>query len=296
MSDQLHTAIGTVARTVPASVVRVHGFGGHRGGPRTVGVVVDQDRVLTNAHGVRAGEVHVRFADGESATGTVAGRDHDGDLAVIEVPTGDRPAVPWAEEAPTIGQPVLALVPTRSGPRVTSGHVSSTGRRFRGPGGRPIDDGVEHTAPLARGSSGSPLLDLDGRLVGINTHRTEPFYLALPVSDRLRTRAEALGRGETPVRRQLGVAVAPPHVAARLRAAVGLSDRAGVLVRGVEEDSPAAAAGIEQGDLLVAAGDSSIGSPDDLFAVLADAPAELTLTVVRGEDERTVTVTFPETD
>ncbi len=291
MSDQMQSTIEQVLEDATDAVVRLHGHGGHRRGPRTVGVVVARDRVLTNAHGVH-GEVGVRFADGTTATGTVAGRDHDGDLAVVEVATGDRSPLTWADDAPTVGQPVLAVVPTRGGVRVTDGRVSATGRRFRGPGGRPIDDGVEHTAPLARGSSGSPLLDVDGRLLGINTHRTEPFYLALPVSTRLRERADALGRGEAPVRRRLGIAVAPPHVAARLRSAVGLSERPGVLVRGVEEDSPAAAAGIERGDLVVAVGGRDVATPDDLFAALADAPAELAVTLLRGETERTVSVTF----
>lgn len=288
MLDQLQSAIASVAEAAGPSVVRIGGRG-----PRGAGVVVGPDRVLTNAHGVPDdGEVHVRFADGERATGTVLARDLDGDLAVVEVATGDRTPVPWADEAPGLGAPVVTVVPSRGGVRATFGTVSATGRDFRGPGGHPITDGVEHTAPLARGSSGSPLLDLDGRLVGINTHRTEPFYLALPVGTRLRERADLLGRGETPVRRRLGVSVAPPHVAARLRAAVGLAPRAGVLVRGVEDDSPAATAGLERGDLLVAVGDRELARPDDLFAVLADAPAELTITVVRGEAEREVTVTF----
>jgi serine protease Do len=286
--DQLQSAIATVTETVAPSIVRVRA-----GGARSVGVVVATDRVLTNAHGVPPeGEVHVRFADGTDAVATVTARDTDGDLAVLTVPTGDRTPVAWADTAPGVGTPVVVVVPSRGTTRTTFGTVSSIGRRFRGPGGRPIVDGVEHTAPLARGSSGSPLLDLEGRLVGVNTHRTEPFYLAVPVSERLRERADALGRGEVPVRRQLGVQVAPPHVAARLRSAVGLSPRAGVLVREVGDDGAAAAAGIERGDLITTAGGSELRSPDDLFGVLADSPAEVELTVVRGEDERTVTVSF----
>lgn len=291
MSDH-STTIRTVAEHATPSVVRIHG-GRHRGGPRTVGVIIDADRILTNAHGVPGeGEVLVRFADGATATATVTGRDHDGDLAVLEVETGDRRALAWADAAPALGDTVITVVPTRDGVRATHGTVSATGRRFRGPGGRPIDDGVEHTAPLARGSSGSPILDGEGRLLGLNTHRTEPFYLAIPVGSRLQDRADRLGRGEAPTRRHLGIAVAPPHVAAKLRGAVGLEPRSGVLVRGVEEGGAADAAGIERGDLLVAAGDTALASPDDLFVVLADAPAELTLTVVRGEAERDVTVSF----
>ena len=87
---------------------------------------------------------------------------------------------------------------------------------------------------------------------GVNTNRIgEGFYLALPADAALKARVEALARGETPTRERLGVAIAPSHVARRLRRSVGLPERDGVLVRGVEEGSPAEAAGIEAGDLIV---------------------------------------------
>ena len=86
---------------------------------------------------------------------------------------------------------------------------------------------------LAPGSSGGALLDTTGNLVGINTNRIgEGFYLALPADAALRERIEALGRGESPEPTRLGVAVAPAHVARRMRRAVGLPERDGVLVRG----------------------------------------------------------------
>ncbi len=103
-----------------------------------------------------------------------------------------------------------------------------------------------------------------------------------------------LAAGESPSRQRLGVALAPAHVAQRLRRSVGLPERDGLLVRGVEDGSPAAAAGIEAGDLLVAAGDRPLGRADDLFEVLGavEEGASLSLTVVRGTEERTVTVVF----
>ena len=82
---------------------------------------------------------------------------------------------------------------------MTFGLVSAVARAFRGPGGRKIDGSVEHTAPLAPGSSGGALLDADGKLVGLNTNRIgEGFYLALPADAELRARVDALGRGESP--------------------------------------------------------------------------------------------------
>ena len=110
-----------------------------------------------------------------------------------------------------------------------------------------------------------------GRLVGINTNRIgEGFYLALPADAALRDRIDALGRGESPKRPRLGVAVAPSHVAQRMRRSVGLPERDGVLVRGVEDGSPAAAAGIEAGDLIVEAGGRPVTDADELFAALGD--------------------------
>jgi S1-C subfamily serine protease len=97
--------------------------------------------------------------------------------------------------------------------------------------------------------------------------------------------------GKSVVRPRLGIALAPPEVAARLRASVGLPPRGGLLVRGVEPEGPADKAGIAEGDLLVAAGDTPLVSIDALHNALGTSET-LTLTVVRGIDERTVTVTF----
>jgi serine protease Do len=177
------------------------------------------------------------------------------------------------------------------GSRVTFGLVSAIAREFRGPGGRRIEGSVEHTAPLAPGSSGGALLNAKGQLVGLNTNRIgEGFYLALPANSALRVRVDALGRGETPKRARLGVAVAPSHIARRMRRSVGLPERDGLLVRGVEDGSLAADAGIEAGDLLVEAGGRPITDADDLFAALSSVELPFDLKLVRGAEERTVRV------
>jgi serine protease Do len=293
--EELEASVQTAAsRTGPAVV----GLG--RGWGVGSGVVIGPGRVLTNAHNLRHSDVTVTFADGRQQSGRVAGSDSDLDIAVIDVDTGDVEPVSWPSDGdegrPAIGRAVLALAnPGGRGLRVTPGFVSSTARSFRSPRGRRVAGAIEHTAPLPRGSSGGPLIDSSGQLLGINSVRVDGgLILAIPADASLRTRVDALGRGEEPTRVRLGVAIAPPRVARRLRRAVGLPERDGVLVRGVEEGTAAARAGIERGDLIVMAGDSTIDRVDALYEALdgARAGGELSLTIVRGTDERTIAVTF----
>jgi serine protease Do len=285
--EELQTAVSTIAEAVGPSIV---GIGR---GTRGSGVVLAAGKVLTNAHNLRGDEVTVTFADGRSLRGKVAGWDGDGDLAVIDVDTAKAAPVEWADGAAlSVGTAVFGAGASHGGgTRVTFGLVSSVARAFRGPGGRRIEGSVEHTAPLAPGSSGGALLDAAGRLVGINTNRIgEGFYLALPADAALKARVDALGRGESPVRPRLGVAVASSHVARRMRRSVGLPERDGILVTGVEDGSLAAAAGIQAGDLIVEAGGKPIAHADDLHAALESMELPFDVKLVRGNDERTVRV------
>jgi serine protease Do len=288
--DELGQAIGAVGNKVGGSVVRVGG--GWRSGS---GVVVGDGFVLTNAHNVRGDATVVSFADGRRAEATLKGIDVDGDLAVLAVDTSGASAVEWSSAGASIGTPVFAVTGGDSGTRVTMGFVSSVARAFRGPRGRRISGSVEHTAPLAPGSSGSPLVDASGGLVGLNTNRLEGgFYLALPADESLKNRIAALQRGESAERPRLGIGIAPGFVARRMRRAVGLPELDGVLVREVEEGSPAATAGIAQGDLIVEAGGKPIREPDDVYDALGSVQAggSLSVKIVRGADERTVNVNF----
>ncbi len=285
--DEIQSSVVAVAERVGPSIV---GIGR---GTRGSGVVIADGVVLTNAHNLRGDEVTVSFVDGRRERGVVTGVDGDGDLAVVTVDTAGATPLEWSSaSSPVIGTAVFGAAASHGGgTRVTFGLVSSVARAFRGPGGRRIEGSLEHTAPMAPGSSGGALVDGEGRLVGINTNRVgEGFYLALPADAALRERVDALARGENPTRARLGVAIAPSHVARRLRRAVGLPDREGVLVRGIEDGSPAEAAGIQAGDLIVAANGKPVTDGDDLFTALGSVKATYEVTLVRGTDERTVTV------
>jgi serine protease Do len=287
--DGIQEEIQQVAEQAGNAVVGI----GQRWGVGS-GVVLGKDQILTNAHNVRGEEVSVTFPDGHTATGRVLGQDVDGDIAVVGVETGDLQAIEWATDgAPGIGAPVFALSnPGGRGLRVTLGFITGVERSFRGPRGRRITGSIEHDAPLLPGSSGGPLVGRDGRLLGLNTHRLgEGFYLAIPAEETLRARVEALARGETRRRVRLGIGVAPSHVAKGLRRAVGLPEADGLLVRLVEEDSPASRAGIATGDLITQVAGQPVRSADDLFQALeAAADGVIELVILRGADERTVEV------
>ena len=285
--DEIQASIARLAQDAGASVTGI----GQRWGVGS-GVVLGAGRVLTNAHNVRGSQATVTFADGRTAEGNVAGHDIDGDLAVIEADTGQAPALPWATGAPPIGTSVFALAnPGGRGLRVTFGFVSGIDRTFRGPRGLRITGSLEHTAPLLPGSSGGPVLDAAGQLLGINTNRLgEGFYLAIPVGEALRRRVDALARGESVTPPQLGITITPGHVARRLRRAVGLPDVEGLLIHGVEERSPAGRAGLAPGDLILAAASQPVRTVDDLTGALQAADDTIELNVLRGTDERSIQV------
>ncbi|QXC59453.1 S1C family serine protease [Aquihabitans sp. G128] len=286
LSDLSTAARAASAAAGPATVaIGRHGRG--------TGVVVAPGKVLTNAHNLRDRTTQVTFADGRAVQGRLAGAAPDHDLVVLDVDTAGAPSLPWSTRTLEEGDPVFAAGRTLRGHRVTFGLVSAADRAFRGPRGRRIKGAVEHTAPLAKGSSGGPLLDAEGAIVGINTHRLgEGFYLALPADADLQARVAELVEGRSVGGRRLGVAVVPAAETARIRRRVGLPEQAGLLVSGVLEGSPAEAAGLGEGDLVVAVGGAAVTSVDDVWDALDRAGDTVDVEVVRGTEARTVTVSF----
>jgi len=292
--DEPRTVARRVVEATGSGVVRIGRHGG-----RGCGFVVADGVVVTNAHNLRDRTTEVTFADGRAVQGRAVGVDVDGDLAVLEVDTGEATPLAWsaADAEVALGDVVHAVARTGDGVRVTTGAVSGTDRSFRGPRGRRIGHGVEHTALVARGTSGSPIVDGQGAVLGISTLRLgDGFTIALPSDSDLRQRVDRLRAGDTPSRRKLGVALAPADVTQKLRRAVGLADRDGVLVRVVESGSPADRAGIQSGDLLTRVGDVEVTTFDDVGAALeavADQPT-VRLHLLRGADELDVEVAFDE--
>ena len=270
-----------------------------RGWGHGSGVVIADGHVLTSAHNLARDEVTVSFADGRRETGAVAGVDSDLDLAVLAVDTGDAPAGALGAGATSagIGTPVVALAnPGGRGLRATLGFVSSGGRSFRGPRGRRIRGAIEHTAPLPRGSSGGPLVDPDGNLLGINSLRLDGgLILAVPADAAVKERV-LRPRARRGRRRRTGSAWRSRRRGWRAACAARSASRSATACSSarVEDDSPGGG------------GRHRARRPDRRGRRHADrrasrrstprstrcpaAGGELELTLVRGTDERTVTV------
>jgi len=238
----------------------------------------------------------VTFFDGRSDQARVLGIDLDADLALLEVSSGEVGPITWEprDVVPAIGAPVVGLAnPGGRGLRATLGWVAAADRSFRGPRGRRVAGGFEHTALAPPGASGGPVVDLDGKLVGINTRRLgRGFYLAQAAAGDLRATVTALRKGDRPEPRRLGVGLAPVEVTRRLRRTMGLDDVDGLLVRLVEDGSPADKAGVREGDVLVTAGDQQTSDVDDLHRVLSAGGESIDLGLVRVNDRLTVTARF----
>jgi S1-C subfamily serine protease len=263
------------------------------GRPRlaSTGVHWRQGLVVTADHTVHADEdVTITGPDGRALTARVAGRDPTIDIAVLKV---DAPGVPVADvadsQAVRVGHIVLAL---GAGPRASWGVVSSIGegRRARGP----APELLHLDLTLYPGFSGGPLVDTQGRVVGINTSGASR-HLAIPASAVNRVVDELVRRGHIP-RAYLGVSTQPVRLPEPLRQRHALDQQTAVIVVEVQSGSPAAAAGLSIGDVIVSLGANRITDPTDLKATLRPERVgeSITASVLRGGEPKDLQVTVGE--
>src|SRR5256712_7784385 len=226
------------------------------------GVVMDHEgNIITNHHVVTEAEkILVTFRDGRVLPGSVVGSDEDTDVGVIKVEgDGVKPAEFGDSDKLKVGQPVLAIgnpLGLSGGPTVTSGVVSSLRRSLDlGSGGLKV---IQTDAAVNPGNSGGPLVDLEGKVVAINTVTipyAEGIGFAIPTNAALKVAKELLQSGRV-ARPWLGVA--GYDVDRRLAGYYGLTVSRGVFLGEVNENGPAAAAGLEVGDVIVSVADRPV--------------------------------------
>ncbi len=235
--------------------------------------------LLTNAHVVRAGRrLRVSLTDGSSHEAAAVGADDATDLAVVRV---DGSRLPYAElgrsAALRVGQLVVAIGnPLGFSSTVSAGVVSALGRTMRAANGRLMEGIVQSDVALNPGNSGGPLVDSRGRVVGINTAMilgAQGISFAIPIDTAKDVLGQLMSVGH--VRRGwLGIAGQDRPLERGLARRLGLGHETGVEVLRVEPDSPAATAGVTQGDVVVAFAGRPTHTVDDLHRALNHWPIE----------------------
>jgi S1-C subfamily serine protease len=287
--------VAELYETVSAGVVFVQAGAGQGQASGSGFVIDDEGHIITNQHVVDgSNQFRVRFGeDGEPVEAELLGDDPAVDLALLKIDPEDvevQPLELGASEDLRPGDPAIAIgSPFGLEGTVTSGIVSALGRTIQAPNGFSISGAIQTDAAINPGNSGGPLLDEQGRVIGVNSQiRTgggqanTGVGFAVPV-DEIKRSLPALERGEDPERAFLGVSS-------------GAAPEGGAAVGEVIEDGPAERAGLQEGDVIVEIADRPVREPDDVSAfVNSRRPGdEVRVIVERGGERRTLTVTLGE--
>jgi serine protease Do len=256
--------------------------------------------ILTNNHVVEnSSQIKVKLNSGQEISAKLVGRDPKTDIAVLKIDTErDLPSIPFGNSDDLrVGEWVMAIgSPFGLEFSVTAGIVSAKGR-FIGQGN--YDDFIQTDAPINPGNSGGPLLDLEGRVVGINTSIFSrsggnigigfaiPINLAKELIPQLREKGRV-------TRGWMGVMI--QKVTPEIADSLGMKTGHGALVADVVKGGPAAEAGIKVGDVIVAFDGHEVDESTDLPLMVAREPIgkEVELTVIRDGSEQTITLTVGE--
>ena len=262
------------------------------------GVIVDaaQGYVLTNAHVVENGsDIEVTTKDNRRFSAKLVGRDPDTDIAVLQIPASGLTAVPIGDsDRLQVGDFVLAIGnPFGLGQTVTSGIVSALGRSGLGIEG--YEDFIQTDASINPGNSGGPLVDLQGRVVGINTAILAPgggnigIGFAVPINMVRRVMDQLINYGEI---RHGRIGVAIQDLTPDVAQALNTRRTEGAVIARVEPGSPAERAGLRPNDIIVAIDGAPMRSGSELRNRVGLSPIgdEVDLTIERGGADRNVTV------
>ncbi len=251
---------------------------------------------VTNNHVVQNAEkVQVTTDDGKSYSAKVIGTDPRTDLALIKIDGKDFPYVKLSDNAPRVGDWVLAVGnPFGLGGTVTAGIVSARGRDI---GAGPYDDFIQIDAPVNKGNSGGPTFDVDGNVIGVNTAIFSPsggsvgIAFAIPADTVKSVIAQLRDKG-TVTRGWIGVQI--QTVTPDIADSMGLKQESGALVSEPQKDSPAAKAGIASGDVITAVNDQPVKDARDLarkIGIMAPGTS-VKLAMIHQGAEKTVTLTL----
>jgi S1-C subfamily serine protease len=293
--DAYSRVIVTVAEALGPAVVNLRADardGSRRSGGSGSGFLFTPDGfLLTNHHVVRgSGRLRIRLNDGREVSGRVVGADPWTDVAVVQADATGLPHATLGVSAEVrVGQLVVAIgSPFGFDSTVTAGVISALGRSLRSITGHLVDNVIQTDAALNPGNSGGPLLDSQGRVIGINTaiiQSAQGICFAIPIDMARRIVPQLMQHGRV-IRGYLGLHGRDVPIARHLIRRFDLNQESGVEVFGLESNGPAAQAGIAEGDFIVGLADEPITGVDGLQKRLAEIPVGIPAEVVLLRDER----------
>jgi S1-C subfamily serine protease len=309
--DAYSNAVVSASESVSPSVVKIDvlrgaprgraGAPGERQGGGSGFVFTPDGLILTNSHVVHdAGRITVALADGRHFPAMIIGDDPATDLAVIRIEGPGLVAAPLGDSQKLrVGQLAIAIGnPYGFQYTVTAGVVSALGRSLRSYSGRLIEDVIQTDAALNPGNSGGPLVTSDGTVVGVNTATIMGaqglcFAIGINTAKFVASRLLTVGR----IRRSyLGVSAQTVPLHRRVVRFYDLPQESGIVVVGVEENSPAKRTGIREGDVIISLDGKPVGGVDDLHRLLTDARlgVKTPLTVLRWTEKIELNVVLEE--
>jgi S1-C subfamily serine protease len=250
------------------------------------GIVFGPDLILTADHVVeRDDDISVILADGTSEPATIAGRDPGNDLAVLRLENVHLTPADKAEQEAKVGQMVIALGrPSQEGVEASLGIISAIGGPARTWRGGMLERYIRTDAVPFPGFSGGPLIDVEGKVLGINTSGiAHGAAITIPVSLAW-ANAESLSKHGYIKRGYLGIRSQQVELSAELRKGLDSQQETGLLLVSVENNSPAEAGGLLVGDILVAVNGHPTGNHDDLMLQLGGETVgeNLSVSILRG--------------
>ena len=291
LSDELAAAVERAGKAVVTVDARRQRPASGIVWPAGGGVIVTADHVVE-----RDEDITVTLADGQKVAATLAGRDPGSDVAVLRLAAGGAIPAP-AELAPAdsakIGHIALAVGRPGGSLMASFGIVSALGGSWRTQRGGIVEGYVRADVTLYPGFSGGPLVDAQGRVVGLNSwHLAGGQELAIP-SAALGTIVQTLLTQGKVRRAYLGVTSQPVRLPDALRQTLATAQKAGLMIVGVEPGSPADKAGLLLGDVLIGVAGQTIADVEDLQAALGPATVgkPTMVTIVRGGQRHEVSVT-----
>jgi S1-C subfamily serine protease len=308
--DAYSRAVTSAVEKVSASVVNIEvhhaaprprsGEPRERRGGGSGFVFTPDGLILTNSHVVHnASHIEVTLSDGGRVPAHTIGDDPATDIAVIRIDASSLPAVQLGDSQQLRpGQMAIAIGnPYGFQSSVTAGVISALGRSLRSYAGRLIEDVIQTDAALNPGNSGGPLVDSRGQVIGVNTATILPaqgICFAIGINTAKFVASRLLRDGK--IRRSyIGISAQTVPIHRRVVRFYNLLKETGVVVVGLEPNSPARAAGIREGDVIVTLDEKPVAGVDDLHRLLTDAQVGVrgTLTLIRHTERLTLSI-FPE--